>query len=308
MAINYATKYSSKIAERFKKGSITNAGAGHDYSFVGAKTVKVSTVDVVPLNDFNRTAGSNRFGEVTNLGDVVQEMTMTQDKSFVFAIDAGDASDVAIEMAAGKALRREIDEVVNPAIDKYRLQKWVDGGTEVKAGSTTKLTKSTILPAIIAAGGAMSNELVPEGGRTLYIPNRNYQLLVQADAVVQISAADMAKGAVEKGVVGMVDNCKVVRVPAKRLPEGFGFMIAHPSATVAPNKLNEFNVHLTPPGVSGNLIEGRVVYDAFVLDNKKKGIYYQAITTAAEDPEVDPGTTPEDTPEDTPESGAESAE
>ena len=111
-----------------------------------------------------------------------------------------------------------------------------------------------------------------------------------------IMGADMRK----RGVIGMLDGCKVVRVPAKRLPEGFGFMIAHPSATVAPNKLNEFNVHLTPPGVSGNLIEGRVVYDAFVLDNKKKGIYYQAITTAAEDPE--------DTPEDTPESGAESAE
>ena len=41
MAINYATKYSPKVAERFKKGSITNAAAGHDYNFAGAKTVVV---------------------------------------------------------------------------------------------------------------------------------------------------------------------------------------------------------------------------------------------------------------------------
>ena len=251
MAINYATKYSSKIAERFKKGSITNPAAGHDYSFVGAKTVVVSTVDVVPLNDFNRTAGANRFGEVTNLGDTKQEMLMTQDKSFVFAIDAGDASDVAIDMAAGKALRRQIDEVVNPAVDKYRLAKWAEGGTVVMSGSTSALTKSTILGAIIKAGGEMSNELVPETGRTLFIPNKNYQLLVQADAVVQISAADMAKGAVENGVVGMVDNCKVVRVPDGWFPEGVEFIIKHKGCTADPVKLANYHIRKDAQGFDG---------------------------------------------------------
>lgn len=54
----------------------------------------------------------------------------------------------------------------------------------------------------------------------------------------------------------------------------FGFMIAHPVATVAPTKLEEYKVHQDPPGISGELIEGRIVYDAFVLDNKKKAIYY----------------------------------
>ena len=176
MAINYATKYHSKVAERFKKGSITNAAAGNEYSFVGAKTIVISSVDVVPLNDFDREAGSNRFGAVTNLGDTKQEMQMTQDKSFVFAIDAGDNSDQAIDKAAGKALRRQIDEVVNPHVDKYRLGKWAEGGVEIKSGSTSALTKSTILSAIIKAGGEMSNALVPEGNRTLYIPIRNYQL------------------------------------------------------------------------------------------------------------------------------------
>ena len=278
MAINYAIKYSSKVAERFKKGSITNAGAGHDYSFVGAKTVVVSTVDVVPLNDFDRNAGSNRFGTITNLGDTKQEMQMTQDKSFGFAIDAGDASDVAIEMAAGKALRREIDEVVNPAVDKYRLGKWVEGGTEVKAGSTTKLTKSTILPAIIAVGGAMSNELVPEGGRTLYIPNRNYQLLVQADAVVQISAADMAKGAVEKGVVGMVDNCKVVRVPDAWFPEGAEFLIKHKGCTADPVKLANYHIRKDAQGFDGPVVEGRIYFDSFVITAKKAGVAYYTLT------------------------------
>jgi hypothetical protein len=61
------------------------------------------------------------------------------------------------------------------------------------------------------------------------------------------------------------------------LPVKFGFMLAHPSATVAPTKLEQYKTHENPPGISGELVEGRIVYDAFVLDNKAKGIYYQAV-------------------------------
>lgn len=272
MAINYATKYHSKVAERFKKGSITNAAAGNEYSFVGAKTIVISSVDVVPLNDFDREAGSNRFGAVTNLGDTKQEMQMTQDKSFVFAIDAGDNSDQAIDKAAGKALRRQIDEVVNPHVDKYRLGKWAEGGVEVKSGSTSALTKSTILAAIIKAGGEMSNALVPEGGRTLYIPIRNYQLLVQADAVVSISDAGMASDAVEKGVVGVINGNKVVPVPDGWFPEGVEFMVKHKGCTVDPVKLANYYIRRDAQGFDGPVVEGRIYFDSFVIEAKKAGI------------------------------------
>lgn len=51
-------------------------------------------------------------------------------------------------------------------------------------------------------------------------------------------------------------------------------MISHPVATVAPTKLEDYKIHQDPPGISGELVEGRIVYDAFVLDNKKMAIYY----------------------------------
>ena len=66
-----------------------------------------------------------------------------------------------------------------------------------------------------------------------------------------------------------------IKVPANRLPSDFGFMIAHPVATVALTKLEDYRVHHDPPGISGDLVEGRICYDAFVLDNKKAAIYYQ---------------------------------
>ena len=79
-----------------------------------------------------------------------------------------------------------------------------------------------------------------------------------------------------KGVISNLDGANVIKVPAGRLPEGFGFMLAHPSATVAPTKLEDYKIHKDPPGISGDLVEGRICYDAFVLENKVKAIYYQA--------------------------------
>ena len=79
----------------------------------------------------------------------------------------------------------------------------------------------------------------------------------------------------------MIDGLPVVKVPASRLPDGFGFIIAHPSATVAPVKLEDFSVHDDTPLSSGSIVTGRICYDCFVLDNKKKGIYYQPVTAKA---------------------------
>lgn len=276
MAINYATQYSSKVAERFKKASITGTAAGHDYSFAGAKTIVVSSIDTVALTDFNRNGAGNRFGVPANLGDTKQEMQMTQDKGFAFAIDAGDNSDTAIDKAAGAALRRQIDEVVIPTLDKYRLEKWAEGAGTVKTGSTT-LTKSTILGGIIALGGEMSNALVPEENRTLYIPIKNYQLLVQADAVVHLDR--MGNTAVEKGVVGMIDRNKVVPVPDGWFPEGVEFLIKYKGCTVDPVKLQNYHIRKDAQGYDGPVVEGRIYYDSFVLDAKKAGVGVYKIGT-----------------------------
>ena len=80
-----------------------------------------------------------------------------------------------------------------------------------------------------------------------------------------------------KGVISNLDGANVIKVPAVRLPEKFGFMLCHPVACVAPVKLEDYKIHEDPPGISGSLVEGRVCYDAFILENKKKAIYYQAV-------------------------------
>lgn len=283
MAQNYAVKYQKKIAERFKKRSITNASAGQGYSFAGAKTIAVQSVDVVDLTDFNRTAGSNRFGAVANLGDTKQEMTMTQDKAFAFAIDAGDQSDEAIDKSAGQALRREIDEVVIPTLDKYRLGKWAEGaGTKKYSGSATKLSKSSIYGAIVELNGELSNALVPEANRTLYIPNRNYILLLQADVVTPLEG--MGSKAVEAGVVGTLAGNKVVPVPDGWFPKGYEFLVKYKDCTVDPVKLQNYHIRKDAQGFDGPVVEGRVYFDSFVLDARAAGVGVYIVGAAPAEP------------------------
>ena len=268
MAQNYATKYQSKIAERFSIGSVTNSAAGNEYSFVGAKTIVVQSVDVVELNNFQRNAASNRFGAVANLGNTKQELTMTQDKSFVFAIDAGDASDTAIEMSAGKALRREIDEVVVPTLDKYRLAAWANGGTEYTISSA--LDPDSIYEEILLAGAEMTDALVPLTNRTIYVPTKNFVLLKQNTSFVGVES--LGKEILSKGALGMVDGAVVKSVPSSWLPEGVEFIIKYKGTTVDPVKLQNYYIRKDAQGFDGPVVEGRVYFDSFVLDTKKAGI------------------------------------
>ena len=118
---------------------------------------------------------------------------------------------------------------------------------------------------------------VPETGRQLLVTPETLLLMKQSGDIVL--ETDIGADLRLKGVISNLDGANVIRVPASRVPEGFGFLLAHPSATVAPVKLESYNTHQNPPGINGQLVEGRVVYDAFVLENKKMALYYQAVPT-----------------------------
>ena len=74
------------------------------------------------------------------------------------------------------------------------------------------------------------------------------------------------------GSVGMIDGVNIIPVPSTYLPDTVELIIVHKSAMVSPVKLAEYKTHIDPPGINGTLVEGRIYYDAFVLENKKNAI------------------------------------
>ena len=268
MAINLALKYSDKVSERFKKSSVTAGVSNQDYDFDGVKSVVVYSVDTAPLGDYTRS-GTLRYGTPAELGDTTQVLTMTQDKAFTYTIDKGNQKEQFNIKGAAKSLRRQIDEVVVPTMDKYRLEVWSKNAGNIKA--TNAPVANTIVSLIMDGTATLDNALVPESGRTLFVTASGYKLLKQNPDFLNID--DLGKEALVKGQVGEIDGMRVIKVPDSYLPEGVRWLITHKSAIMGPAKLLDYKIHKDPPGINGDLVEGRIIHDAFVLEAKANAVY-----------------------------------
>ncbi|NCC16334.1 MAG: hypothetical protein EOM28_08280 [Clostridia bacterium] len=274
MSTNLATIYLPYVDEVFTAESKRLLITNNDFSWSGANTVKVYKVTTAPMNDYDRDGtGTNfsRYGAVSGLDATTEEFTLKKDRSFTFAIDKLDKDETANVLVASSALARQVREVVIPEVDAYTYGVMC-ANAGIKPDAVT-LTKDNIYGEIIKANTALDNANVPETSRVIIVTPDVYFLMKQSSDIIM--ETDIGSDMRLKGVVSNLDGAIVVKVPAVRLPEKFGFMIAHYSATVSPIKLEEFKIHEDPVGISGTLVEGRINYDAFVLDNKKNGIYYQ---------------------------------
>lgn len=282
MAVNLVTKYQPYVDEIFttesKKALLTN----NDFDWTGAHTVKVHKVNTVAMSDYDRTGSKvgttsgdsmiwSRYGALGKVENTLEEFTLTKDRSFTFVIDKLDNEETEQVLSGASALARQQREVIIPEIDTYvYAEMTAEAGTKK---TTVTLSADNIYDEIIEGNTVLDNAEVSEVGRVLIVTPDTYLLMKKCPDIAM--ETDISAEMRLQGVIATIDGLDVVKVPKVWLPKNFGFMIAHPVATVAPTKLEEYKIHQNPPGISGELVEGRIVYDAFVLDNKKMAIYYQ---------------------------------
>lgn len=279
MAIELATQYLPYVDELFSTESRTSLVTNKDFSWNGAHTVKVYSIGTIGMNDYDRNGKKdtrNRYGDPKDLEATTQEMTLGKDRSFTFVIDRLDNDETVGNLNGASALARQLRQVTIPEVDTH-VYNVIAKGAGFKPDPVA-LTSENIYTEIIKAGNELDNAEVPEDGRVLIVTPDTYLLMKQCKDITM--ETDIGNDMRLKGVISNLDGCLVVKVPKNRLPENTGFMLCHPVATVAPVKLESYKTHENPPGINGTLVEGRVCYDAFVLKNKAKAIYYQAVTPA----------------------------
>jgi len=271
MAINLASKYSGEVDERFKLKSLTEAATHQNYKWDGVKTVNIYNVSTSAMNDYSRT-GSARYGTPAELDDTATPFTIAKDRSFTFTIDQGNKEDSMNIREAGKALARQHDEVVVPEIDVYRLTKW-DAAAVANSGvpTATNITTSNAYSSFLAAQEYLDNNKVPAEGRIAFVTPSFHNKIKQDPGFVK--ASEIAQNLLIKGQVGEIDGVAIVKVITPYMPAKTPFIIVHKSAMCAPKKLQDYKIHENPPGINGNLVEGRVYYDAFVLPSRVKAVY-----------------------------------
>ena len=279
MSRELVTKYLPYVDELFSQESRKSLLTNNDFSFDGAATVKLYKISTSEMNDYGRngakTGNWSRYGAVEDLDATTETATLTKDRSFTFVIDALDQNQTGGALAGATALARQIREVVVPEVDTYVYQVMCAGAGHKPAA--TVLTEDNIYDEIIKASAALDDALVPETGRMLTVTPATYLLMKKSkDIVLETEIGEEMR---IKGVISNLDGALIIKIASSRLPKDFGFMLSHKSACCAPTQLEDYNTHENPPGINGTLVEGRIVYDAYVFEYKNKGIYYQRITT-----------------------------
>jgi len=277
--VNLATKFSSKVDEAFSKVSLKAQVTNNDYDWQGVDTVKVYSIPVVALTDYTRS-GANRYGSPSELTNEVQTLQIRKDRSWTFTIDKLNKNQSMMVMDAGKAVARQLRLAVIPEVDTYTFLQIAKAAPSGHI-DTTAATKDTAYGKLLNAQEVLGNANVPDEGRVALVSYKFAGLLKQDPAFMR--ECDTAQNMQIKGLLGMVDGVKIIKVPSARMPQvtdGGGnttvadFILTHPIACVAPTVLSEYKIHTDAPGISGWLVEGRISYDAFVLNNKKDAIFY----------------------------------
>lgn len=284
MAINFATKASPKVMEAFSRESLTEGIFSKDYDWTGVATVRVYSVDTLPMQDYDwdLVDGTSRFGNLTELGDTYQELTVSQDKSFNGAIDKRNNTSTLMIKAAGKVLSRQTRDVIVPMVDQYRLSAIASGNGVTGFGTGGKgfiklsvaLTKANAIETIMTHNAELNNALVPKKGRVLFIKESEFIKCKLADQIVGTGATlqDVAKNIIVNGEMGTLDGLHIVPVPDSYMPTGVLYMIVTKGCCISPKKIETMRIIEDHPDIDGHVVQGRLLYDCFVFDKKAAGI------------------------------------
>lgn len=255
-----------------------------------AKSVLIPKMVLQGLGDYDRTNGFIK-------GNVTLEWvthTFSKDRGRSFMIDAMDNEETA--MVAFAALSGEfIRTQVAPEIDAYRFSTY-----SAKAGNRVEeaLTKDNVITAIDTAIGTLDDAEVPETDRVLFVSVPTYNLMKNSAELAKRFDVQVSNSNVDRRIE-VFDGMQVVKVPGKRFKTtyvfndgktvgqeqgGFNpdidakdinFMIISKSAVVQIVKLALPRVFSPEVNQEAHAwkFDYRLYHDAWVLDNKKNGIY-----------------------------------
>ena len=287
-SIALAQKFQPILDEIYKAASLTARmdAQTKPVDFAGANVVKVFKTDPIGLGTYSRVSGYPA-GQVVGAWET---MTLSIERGRAFVIDRMDDEET-LGMAFGTLASEFIRTEVAPELDAYRFAKYAGtSGIQTVAGAT--LDANSILTAIDAAKLALDQNEVPREGRLLYI----------SDACLNLLEGKVSRFLANENVVDRTvnrfDGMEVIMVPQTRFytevtldagaavdaggysktsntGKDVNFMIIHPSSVLQVTKHAALKV-FTPEEnqtTDGWLVQYRIYHDAFVYDNKVKGIY-----------------------------------
>jgi hypothetical protein len=268
MAINLASKFETKTSELMTARAKTSMIVNKDWSWDGVNSINIYTLTDPTMGNYDAAAASARYGTASEVQDTIQTFTLSRDRSWTKTIDKSNYQDTQMVRKPGKYLAQATKNVLVPEIDTYRLSALdtaAIAGSRVAIVAAGATTASNAWENFLTLNADISDNEAPEEGRVAVMTAAYYNFLKQGGFVLDSDSAYRDR---KSGNLGTVDNVKVIVCPSSRMASNVDLVITHPSVMVAPEKLVDYTLHKNAPGYSGDLLEYRHRYDAFVDVNK----------------------------------------
>lgn len=290
-SIEYAKKFVPIIDGIYKAGSVTQGmDAATRADFTGVNEVKVLKVSTTGLGDYSRENGYPK-GDVTASWET---LTLTEERGKEISVDRMDDEET-LGLTFGTVTGEFMRLHVIPELDAYRFAKYASK-SGISTAAAAVLTKDNVIAAIDEAVRQLNADEVPLEGRRLYI-NSDLQPLLNS-ALNRQWGSDGTVNTVLSGY----NNMPITWVPPTRFytaltlnagtsnwgyTKGAGaadinFMIIYPPAILQVQKfaLPKIFDPDTNQDKDAWKFQFRLYHDAFVYDNKAKGIYLHKKPTA----------------------------
>ncbi len=283
-SLEYAKKFLPIIDDIYKAQSLTEGmDAATQADFTGTNEVKVLKVSTTGLGDYSRTDGYPK-GDITAAWET---MKLTEERGKELSIDRMDDEET-LGLVFGKVTGTFLRDHVVPELDAYRFAKYA-GTAGILTTEAAALTKETILAAVDEGVRQMDANEVPAEGRRLYI-NSDLKPVLN-NALQRQWGSDGSVNTVLSGY----NNMPIIYVPSTRFYTGItladgttewgykkandavaiNFMILYPEAVLQVKKFALPKIF--DPDINQEKdawkFQFRLYHDAFVYENKAKGIY-----------------------------------
>ena len=283
-AIDLAKKFVPIIDGVYKAESVTNGmDAATRPDFTGVNEVKVLKVSTTGLGDYSRENGYPK-GDVTAAWET---LTLTEERGKEISVDRMD-NEETLGLTFGTVTGEFMRLHVIPELDAYRFAKYASAPGISKA-TPAVLTKDSIIAAIDEAVRQLDADEVPQAGRRLYInsdlkPILNLALTRQwgSDGTVSTVLSgynDMPITWVPKSrfytaitLNGGTSNWGYVKAEGA---SDINFMIIYPPAILQVVKFSLPKIFDPDTNQDKDAwkFQFREYHDAFVYENKAKGLY-----------------------------------
>lgn len=288
-SIALALKFQPILDEIYKAAALTARmdSPTKPVNFAGANVVKIFKTSLVGLGSYSRANGYP-VGDVTGTWEI---LTLATERARELFMDREDDEET-LGMAFGTLVGEYMRTMVIPEVDAYRFSKYASwsGISEVAAPAT--LSKTTVLDAIDLASGVLNGAEVPESERFLYVSDTVQTFLDQAMTRMYGNDSTVSTR------ITMYNNMPVIMVPQTRFYKGItldagatasaggyaktggtgrdiNFLMVHKPAVIQAKKHD--NLKMFSPDENqdkdGWKTQYRLYHDAFVQENKVKGVY-----------------------------------